>query len=58
LKTLTLPSSLEKLTIQSCGLEEFELTWNNSRDLSPLTHIQITDCEQLKSINLSGQNNL
>jgi len=26
--------------------------------LSPLTHIQITDCEQLKSINLSGQNNL
>lgn len=58
LSELTLPSSLQKLTINNCGLSDFSLTWSASNKTSPLTHVQIINCKNLKSIDLSGQNNL
>lgn len=58
LKTLTLPDSLQKITITNCGINDFNLQWYNSNKTSSLTHIQISNCQNLETLNLSGQNNL
>lgn len=58
LQTLTLPVTVQKLTIQNCGISNIEITWNNSSETSHLEDLTITDCEKLSYLNIQGQNNL
>ena len=58
LQTLSLPATLEKLTIQNCGIRNIEITWNNASETSNLEDIVITDCDKLSYLSLQGQNNL
>ena len=58
LRELTLPDTLQKITINNCGLLQFVLQWNSTSKTSPLTHVQISNCENLETLDLQGQNNL
>lgn len=58
LTNLTLPSTLESLTITNCNINELVITWSSLTKLSSLTSVTIDNCKNLSTFNLNGQNNL
>lgn len=58
LQEIQLPETLTKVTISNCGLTSLTQPFSSSTKLSPLTNITITECQNLETLNLAGQNNL
>lgn len=58
LRNLTVPASVEYISIVNCqGLQSISCTWYDDKNISPLTYIFVSDCNGLKRVTLSGQNN-
>ncbi len=57
LTTITLPSTLESLSIENCNITDLTITWSGNK-LSSLNTIKIDNNPNLQTFNISGQNNL
>lgn len=58
LEVLTLPTTVQSLTIQNCNIKRLSIVWSTTQTLSTLTSISISDCDSLEELDISGQNNL